>query len=380
MNILYINTPTYIGGAEKSLLTLMSNLTPERYKPLLITSGAGQFASWAHEHNIATLFQQFPQFSRRKPWLYLKTAYQFTRTVIRQKIALMHVNCPKATPYVGLASRLTGTPYVVHVRDYRHAWSRPDRIKFLSGAKFIIANSNDVAKYFVGLGVPESFVRIIYNPIHLPDNSEMLTEAENLQMRQSLHVPVDVLLVGIIGQIQEIKGHEDVVNAAPMILERNPDVHFLIAGAAFDEEARKYEAQLKDQIRRLQLSDHFHFVGFRNDVLSVMQTLDMLVVPSWREPFGRVVVEAMGVGCPVIGTKVGGIPEIIEDGINGLLVQPQNPVEIAQAVMTLSQDLDLRETLINQGYNTAQRFNVGAHVSKIQHLYDVVLEASRHRL
>lgn len=357
-------------------MTLMRNLDPDRYVPRLVTSGRGLLTKAASKYGIETTVQTFPCFSRRKPWVYFWSIYNFARMVAQKNVSLIHTNDPGAASQVMWVSKWKGVPYVAHVRDYRHAWSAPNQVRFLHQARFVIANSKAISRYFIGLGVPSSHIRVVYNPVDVAVYSQPVCLEQKKGFRAMFEIPNEALLIGIIGQVQEIKGQQDLIMAAPEILKRFPGTHFLIAGSTFDEKACEYERHLRRLILKLRLTDRFHLVGFQEDVRLVLQTMDVLVVPSWCEPFGRVVVEGMAAGCPVIGTNKGGIPEIIDNGVNGLLIQPQNPAEIARSVTLLAENVVLKSKFISRGRVTAKRFNVSAHVNAVQTLYNTVLESS----
>jgi len=371
--ILYINTPSYLGGAEISLLSLMRNLDPMRYHPVLVTTGEGQLTDASRAHGIETVIQQFPPFRKRFPWRYPLSVLRLANTAHRHRAALVHANCPNAARHTVAASHLAPRPYIAHVRDARDAWSRPSSIRFLRTSHCVIVNSHAVGHHLAELGVSHSLTRVVYNPVEVIDYADPDRAVARRRIREELGIQEAVLLVGIVGQVQEIKGHTDLVQAAPSILARLPSTHFLVAGAAFDDAARHYEQQVRSLICELDLDDHFHLIGFRSDVGDVMQALDVLVVPSWQEAFGRVVVEGMAAGCPVVGANVGGIPEIIEDGTNGLLVQPHDPNGIADAVVRLAKTDHLRQRMVDCGYATAAKFSVSAHVDQVEAIYDSLL-------
>jgi len=159
------------------------------------------------------------------------------------------------------------------------------------------------------------------------------------------------------------------------VINRVPKAHFVVAGRASGVESQQFQNRLLQSIKNRGLEGRFHFLGFRSDIPSIMKSLDILVMPSWKEPFGRVVVEGQAAGCPVIGTNAGGIPEIIQDGVNGLLIPPKDPSSLAQAIIRLSLDATLRDRLGQAGLRSAQRFDVRQHVELIQKLYDAILSS-----
>ena len=376
--VLFINTPRYIGGAEISLLQLMHRLLVEGVELRLLTSGAGPFEQRARELGISTLCQEFPWFSRRRPWCYGASVYRLARLVRRDHLQIIHTKCDHSLKYVQLATRLVRVPFVSHVRDFSRTWFQPRQVAVLNGAARVIANSKATAEACVGAGVDPDRVTVIYNPIDVGTLRHVSVEAA-AQERRVLGIPSNALIFGIVGQVQPMKGHAEFMSAALQVAERIPKAHFLVVGAAPpDDEARRFACDLERQARSSKWSDRFHFVGFRADIGPLMRTIDILTVPSWNEPFGRVAVEGMAAGCAIVGTRAGGLPEIITDQVDGLLVPPRDASALAAAWLNLYLQPALRTRLCERGAFTAERFGVERHVQAVKGVYEAVL-ASRPR-
>ena len=255
----------------------------------------------------------------------------------------------------------------------------PQHLGALNRARRVVANSKAVANVFAESGVSTELIEVIYSPIDVESFAATGKEAREI-LRTEWSITQDVFLIGIVGQIQDSKGHEELVQAAPVVISRVPRTNFVVVGSAFTDASRSFLAQLKRLIDELGLSGYFRFTGFRDDIPAVMRALDLLVVPSRIEPFRRVVVEGLAAGLPVIGTRVGGIPEILEDGENGVLVPHQLPEALAEAIVRLARDSNLRVTLAQRGPQSAQRFSVERHVAQVQTLYGSILGGGEERI
>ncbi len=164
------------------------------------------------------------------------------------------------------------------------------------------------------------------------------------------------------------KGYRHLLDGAALLERTKPGVHWILVG---DGELR---SELEAQARRLGLASHVHFTGWRDDVAELLTLADVFVLPSESEGFGRVLVEAMAMGCPVVATNVGGIPDIVLDGETGLLVEPANPVAFAHAVRTLLDEPTRAARLGAAGRARAEStFSLGAHVDAVERVYDEVL-------
>lgn len=375
--VLYVNSPTYIGGAEVSLLTLIRHLTPERFRARLLTGGAGSLEEWAGELRIATVRQEFPWFSRRRPWRYGRSIWRLARMARRARVDLIHTNCDHCLRYVMWASWLTGIPYVSHVRDFSRGWFEPQKVAALNRAARVIANSKATARACIAAGIEPARVVTIYNPIEVADFANV-SSAVAADTRRTLAIPADALVIGLVGQVQPMKGHAEFVGAALEIAGQVPEAHFLLVGAAPpDAAAEQFAEEIRRRVQDSTCADRFHFVGFRADVQPLMSAIDILVVPSWNEPFGRVAVEGMAAGCTVVGTLAGGLPEIITNEVDGLLVPPRDASALAAALLRLCRQPEARASLAERGRQTAHRFGVDQHIRAIEALYESVLVRAR---
>jgi len=397
-NVLYVNSVPYTGGAEISLLTLMAHLDRTRYCPHLVTKEQGMLSAQAVKYDIPVSMQSFPWFSRRRPWVYAESIWHLVRTIQENDIALVHTNCDRSLRHTMWACWLARIPYVSHARDCVRGWFQPENLAALNRAKRVIANSKAVANAFVEAGVSDKLVEVIYNPVDVARFSQAKPEA-GIALRSSLGIPLDAFVVGLVGQIQPIKGHEGFIAAAAYVARAVRDAKFLIVGADFGTVSQVFLQRLKQSVAESDLSAHVCFTGFRDDIPAVMQALDVLVVPSWSEPsgciveeedvvdiaakrhsprllqvgFGRVVIEGMAAGRAVVATHLDGMLEVLEHKCNGLLVPPRDVRALADAMILLAEDTELRNRLGEGGRRTAERFAVIRHVAQVQALYDVVL-------
>ena len=375
--VLFVNTPSYIGGAEVSLLTLMRNLERDRFMPELVTSGHGPLLVRTRAADIPSLVQEFPWFSKRRPWSYMGAIGRLTGMVRRQHIDLIHTNCDRSLRYVMWTSRIAGVPYVSHVRDFARTWFEPSNVAALNRAARVVANSQATAQACLEAGVNPQALVTIYNPIDVAAFRAVSADVRAHE-RNLMGIPGEALVIGLVGQVQPIKGHAEFIAAATQVASQVPDVHFLVVGAPPPDDA---SVQFAEMIRRQAgdsgFAERFHFAGFRADIPRIMASLDVLVVPSWREPFGRVAAEGMAAGRAVIGTNVGGLPEIITDGEDGLLVPPRDPRGLVTALLRLCEDAGLRERLARQALRTAARYSIDSHVQQVQALYQSVLANRR---
>jgi glycosyltransferase involved in cell wall biosynthesis len=212
-------------------------------------------------------------------------------------------------------------------------WRRADRVLAASGA--------------VAARVPELHAEVVYGPVD-PDPPPALPPW-----------PVgDGPVVGFVGRVEPRKGPLDLVRAAPAIRRGAPGARVVVVG---DDPYRSDPAYTQRVISSPEIT---HYPWSPN-APGLMRHLDVLVLPSYDEPFGTVLAESMAVGTPVVATRVGGLPEVVEDGVSGRLVPPGSPQALADAVLDV---LANRERMATAARERAQRFHVADYVDRVERL------------
>ena len=314
LRVLYVNHEVELGGAERSLLELLTGLDRARVSPELACSGSGPLAREADRlgvpvHDVAMRFRG----KLRKAVGLWRAAARLGELIRERSIDLVHCNALIAG-YAGLrAARVNGVPAIWHVRDIGYPAAARWACRRASG---VIANSQATAR---ALGFPGAIV--IHNGV---DGRFFAQGDSRAEVRRELGCPDDEALVGTVGRLDPWKGHR-VLLAAAEILQGRPRTTFAIVGDVLFDGARArhgaYRAELEREAERLGLTERVHFLGQREDVPRLLGALDVLVHPSLEpEPFGRSVAEAQAVGVPAVASDLGGLPEIVTDGVNGFLV------------------------------------------------------------
>jgi glycosyltransferase involved in cell wall biosynthesis len=222
--------------------------------------------------------------------------------------------------------------------------------------------------------VPEKVV-VVHNGVDLQEYSAQAVPAG--RTRESLGLAPDDLLVGFTGNLIPRKGVDVLLRGFARCAARHPRMHLVIAGAVPVGSPVDYRARYEALCHELGVRQRVHFLGFVPDVRSLVVDVDMLVLPSLQEPFGRSIIEAMALGTPVIATRVGGIPEIIEDGRDGLLVPPSDEAALGLALERLAFDEPLRLQLARQAERkVCERFDVALRTREME---EILLNAAGRR-
>jgi len=216
--------------------------------------------------------------------------------------------------------------------------------------------------------VPRS---LIYNGVDLDryDHQEPCCT-----LREEYGMEPSSSIVGVVGRLELEKGHPTLLEAWPIVLRSAPEAYLLIVG-----EGSRLDA-LHDIAREMRILHRVVFTGRRDDIPAITAAFDVAVLPSYREAQGLTILEAMALSRPVVASNVGGIPEMIQDGVTGLLVPPHDPPALAGAIVTLLQDHQLADTLGRAGHDLVHdRFCVQLMAKAVQDLYDEGARAIRPR-
>jgi glycosyltransferase involved in cell wall biosynthesis len=193
-------------------------------------------------------------------------------------------------------------------------------------------------------------------------------------LREELGLPVGVPLVGTVAILRIKKGHNEILDAVPLVLQRFPDAHFVFAGDG------PQTHNLKRRIAAEGLGGRVHMLGLRRDVTNVLSSLDVFVLPTHQEALGTAFIEAGAMGLPVVATNVDGVPEVVQDGTTGLLVAPNDGVAVGEAICTLLADPIYRQGM---GANAAEfvrrKFSREAMAQGMEKLYQHLLNRDESR-
>lgn len=364
-----------------SLLFLLKNLNRGLYQPVVVCPPRESLAREVNKTSVAFEEVDFRQVRRTlNPVGLLISIFFFFRQTVRmfqiiqnQDIKLVHANSLKSAIMSGLSARLANVPLVWHVRDFLPVGFFRQlfiTLAYLLATK-IIVNSKAVGEIFKSrqknLG---GKVEMVYNAIDL-DLYDPDVKVDGF--REEFNIGMNFALIGFIGRIHPEKGVEYLIRAGSEVVKVVPEVRFLIVGdTALGEE--EYQRRMRDLSVELGLANKILFLGYRKEVVKVIAALDILVLPSLREPFGLVSLEAMAMKKPVVATNTGGSPEVVVDGKTGLLVPPRDPYALSSAIIRLLKDKELvRRMGIAGRERVIHFFSPESAVCHVQKIYEKVL-------
>lgn len=299
----------------------------------------------------------------------------FMQIIRKCNIDLVHThnNMQHGKPEI-FASWLSRIPCISHYHQYTQL-TFIDKMLCRRLIDSFVYISNDLANYHFSQGIPRTKVTIIHNGI---DTQKFSFYHDKSIICKEFGCNTNDFLIGLIARIDWWKGQDYFIEAIGEVVKIFPHVKGLIIGGlakAALHRNQEYLNNLHSKLKHLGLHDKFIFTGYINDIPRIIGSLDLVVhASSEPEPFGLTVIEGMAAGKPVIATAAGGILDIIEDGVNGLLVPCRNSKALAHAMLKLIRYKDIARNIGSQGrLHVRENFSVERQVSVVQKLYNDLL-------
>ncbi len=388
--IVFFDHTSLMSGGEVALLNLVTNLNEQKYEPIVVLCAEGALADMCRDRGLETHILPLSKsvletrketlgpasiLQLKKCFALLSYTRDLSRLFKRLGADLVHTNSLKSDVLGAVASRLAGIPVIWHVRDRIANDYLPSTVvmafrwlsTFLPNHVITISKATRATLPTISGKKTGKIARI--SIVHDGVNKHAFTSADGRIWNSQ-----DVIRIGIVGRISPWKGQHIFIKAAALVREQFPKAIFqIVGGALFDED--DYSTRLHELVQETGLNETVKFLGFRSDVIEVMQSLDVVVHASTiGEPFGQVIVEGMAAGKPVIATNGGGVPEIIEDGISGILVPPGNEQVLALALLSLLNDPE-RARRIGRSAKARARdfFSVEQTARNVEKIYEQIL-------
>ncbi len=354
MNILQILPELNVGGVETGTLDLASHLVKLGHKSVVVSHGGPLVkeleASGAIHYQLAVHKKSlFSMFKMIKP---------LAEIIKKEKIDIVHARSRVPGWIAFFAARRANATFITTCHGYyaKHPFSY-----VMGWAKRVIVLSNVIARHMIeDFDTPRERLRLVPRSVDL----------EKFKYQEPARKHKDEFNVGIIGRITPIKGHMHFFKAMAKVSRQVPKLKIWVVGdAPASKEA--YKEQVQVLAKRLGLWHCTQFLGTQRDIPAILGNLDLLILPTvTQEAFGRVIIEAQAKGVPVVATKVGGIIDIIDDGVTGLLVPPADAAAIADAAMEIFKDQQLAKNISLAAYEKVKaKYNVELMVNNTLAVY-----------
>jgi glycosyltransferase involved in cell wall biosynthesis len=360
LKIVHMVEDLEVGGLEKVLTTIVQGLNKNKYEVEVWCLAAGGLIADELEKNGITV-RVLGLISYHNPIPIIKLALLLRQE--RVDIVHTHGHFPGMFARLsGLLARIPKTITHIHTTQKRRIFV--EKVFSLLSYK-ILCVSQAVQEFIVREeGVNRNKTILIYNGIETP--GEEVPSKRILATRRTFGFAEDDVVLIVVASLTRHKGHKLLLDAFANEIMRNPNLKLLIVGAG------PLKAEIETHSQKLGISSSVRFAGLRRDVPLLLSMSDIFVLPSVeREGLGLAIIEAMAMRKPVIGSELGGIPEVIENGVNGLLFPPGDTDKLLYAIDLLAKDKDLRERMGQMGRKIFEKkFTERQMIDAIEAIYD----------
>ena len=347
------------GGTETKLLDTLQRLDRNRFDPFLfVAKGGGELLAEACDQRV---YVGLPAGGNS-----LRSLYALWKTLRRERPDAVWCLQGGVTGFAGrLFARLLRVPIIIlslHGRqsERQPALDWPNRLLTPFTTQRVVAVSNEYRQQLIAEGIAESLISVLYNGVDTarfsPHRSPSGRGGENSFKRAILGIEPSHPVIGTVGNLLPVKAHEVLLKAAGRVIVQCPDALFVLVGEG------ERRAALERLAQALGVSQNVRFLGRQRDVSDVMRAFDLFALTSNSEGCPNVILEAMASELPVVSTRVGGVPELVDDEVS-ILVPPQDDVALAQAILQLLTDPARRQAMGEAARRRAvERFSIEAMI------------------
>jgi glycosyltransferase involved in cell wall biosynthesis len=374
IKVLKFLTHFAVGGTERQFVYTTAGLDRSRFDiRVACMARRGEFMKDIQALNVPIL--EYPTHSMYS-YETVRRQLKFARDVRREQIHVVHAYGYYPNVFAIWPAALgTRSVTIASVRDMgvfsdRHKLRRLSQAMACRFADCIIANSNAVREWLHQQGLGRYDIQVIPNGITMPAPRR---NDEPGAIRSEFKIDPKCPLIAVVGRLVRTKGLEFFLDAAANIASRFPSVRFLVVGEAYIEPS--YRLELEKRAQSLNLNGRLIFTGQRNDVPLIMREIDISVQPSLSESFSNSLLESMANGLPVVATKVGGNPEVVSDGENGLLVPAADSAALSRAMAQLLESPELAQRLGKAAREkVAREYSLECLLQRTENLYVTLVE------
>ena len=372
--VLHVHALPVVSGSGINTFLTMRDVDRSRFDSELACAPGGKLESLVRRSGFC--FHPFPNFVQPvDPVNDLAALARLTRFLLKRKYHIVHTHNSK-TGFIGrLAGRLAQVPVVIHtVHGFSfHAQESALRRRIFCFLERMAAGWADrmifISQPLIDWAWKEKIVRDakkiskIYSGIET-DKFAPVIETQKRANRRTWNIPADAFVIGIVSKLWEGKGHATLIEGFSLAASAVPGCRLVIVGEG------PLRPELENLARRKGVEDKVVLTGFQREVAQMISMFDLAVLPSFFEGMGRVLLEAMAMGIPVIGSDVGGIPDLVRQGKEGLLISPGDPLALAEAIRAVASNPQMAKKMGDAGKKrVSEQFSARDMVRRIERVY-----------
>lgn len=361
MRVLHTESSTGWGGQENRTLNELIAMRERGHELAVVSRPGARIIDRAKEAGFETFAVDMRGAAD------LPAIFRLRNVMKRFRADVVNTHSGRDTQLAGMAARsiLGKRPLVVRTRHL--ALPITSKFSYSVLPDHVVTVSKYVERYLVEAGIPGDRITTVSTGVDFARYDRSTIAGD---LRAELNLSAETPLVGTVAILRAKKGHADILDAVPAVLQHFPDAHFVFAGDGAQT------ANLKARIEAEGLVGRVHLLGLRRDVTNVLASLDVFVLPTHQEALGTAFIEAGAMGLPTVATNVDGVPEVVQDGRTGLLVPVRDGKAIAEAICRLLGDPIYRQSM---GANAAEfvrrKFSREVMAQGMERLYSQLLEA-----
>lgn len=370
-SIMHLSATDFFGGPEKQIVEHLKRLNKDRFD--------GQIASYLEYGGPNELLEKARQEGLKAHGIPMHGPLDFTaqfklNNLIRhENIDLLCVHGYKACVMGWWVAKMLKIPIIAFSRGYTSEnlkiafYNWLERL-FLRRMNGIVTVSEGQKRKLEIFGIRNRNCWVVHNAVSIPEPGGTANPAKRLEVFKKLDIPEGAKLVVAAGRFSPEKGHRFLLEAVAQMGEGGNGAVFLLCGEG------TCEKDLKKQAKALEIIDCIRFAGFRKDLADIFRVMDLMVLPSLAEGLPNVVLEALALAKPVVATRVGGVPEVIEDGVSGLLVPAERSDLLADAITKCLIEPERAKTMgISGYYRIKSEFDFFSQNYKLENIYKTIL-------
>ncbi len=330
INILFLTNADSIGGAERNVLDYLDTMDKGNFNCFF-----GSFKSGG--------ILEAEILKRGVPYIHFRSKFlQLLHFLKKEKIEIIQLYGLKANTIARPLGKLAGCKTIATIMSI-DSWRKWYHVLLdrLTSPFVDIWISNSEAGRDIAIK-REKFnkdkIKVIHNGINL-ENYHRISEDKIINLKEQYSIKKNDIVIGEVANLREMKGHIDIIDAIPSIIQKFSNVKFFFAGADSSNGSVEKYAKAKN------VDKYIIFAGFCNNVPEILSIFDIFILPSLWEGLPTSIIEAMAMGLPIIASKVGGIPELIDNGVNGILIEPRSPQQIASSIIYLLENRDIAKKM-----------------------------------
>lgn len=368
--IAYVIDGLGMGGAERLMVPILKHLNRNRFEACVCALQSRDGNPMAEELRLLGIPVECLDIKHLRDWDALP---RLTGYLKRVGADLVHTQLEFANTLGNVSAKYLRLPSVctIHVMpalDVKTKSKLHQRVEWFALRHFcdrVISVSEEARQHHLAIsGAPSSQVVTLYNGIDLSSFVSLERERERAAVRTELGIPPDANVLTTVAVLRPQKGIQFMIRALPAILASHPNTYYLVVGDGSHRDA------LLEEVQKVGVGDRVVFAGMRRDVARLLSASDVFVLPTLTEALPTVLAEAMAARLPIVASRVGGVPEMVTDGQNGCLVEPEDLDGLVLACRQLVAGKDTRAAMGEEGWRTVdQKFNIERQVDTLEELY-----------